>query len=135
MKQAIATWSTIVGGGFLVFAVGRTIVLARRDRHSPHIEMQARVIDFGRIASNKSTAHYSTITNNGGADLLILGIKPSCGCIAASLASKSLYPGQTVSLELIFTPNKAGEYRQRVIVVTNDPETPAMVLTLNAVVV
>lgn len=118
-------------GLVLVFAVARlaTVVCSRRPQ--PHVVVEGSGY-LGRIPTSQPIVHRFTLTNAGNAELLLLGTKSSCECVVAQLPRRVLEPGESMPLEVTFTARRPGQRKQQVVLETNDPKNPAMVLTLLA---
>jgi len=87
--------------------------------------------DFGRSDNIKKVEHQYVVRNEGKADLTIHQVKASCGCTAAKLDKDKLAPGEqtniNVSLDL---RNRKGSQKKTISVMSNDPATPTLTLTL-----
>ena len=99
-----------------------------KDRHSRIAETPPpRVQVAGKI----------TIWNKGKAPLVLQSLRPSHGCISATInGPANLDPGQSTNLELIVDfehPRvRVGPLHETLMITSNDPENPVVVLTIDA---
>jgi hypothetical protein len=92
--------------------------------------------DFGRIPPDRKVSAKYKVTNTGNAFLSITQVRPSCGCTYTLLGKWSLAPGESTEIEATFDPRGVkGLVRKSIEVVSNDPKTPAITLSLEAEVV
>jgi hypothetical protein len=101
---------------------------------APKIEFDKMVYDFGSTSLVQSLAGTFTFSNKGDGPLELKQPTTSCGCTVAKLKSDKLAPGETG--ELSFTLSVAGMSRGRaekhITVQSNDPQSPAVNLTVKA---
>ena len=91
--------------------------------------------DFGTIFDDEPQAHSFTFRNEGDGVLIIRDVRPSCKCTVGELTKRSYAPGENGSIEVGFNPtNKSGPQRQTVRISSNDPENPALELTITVTV-
>lgn len=99
----------------------------------PHLAVDEAIHDFGRIRVGEKAAHRFRITNDGGAELKILRLVSSCGCTSTVAGKDTLAPGESTDLETAFNAEGfRGPVAKTVEVVTNDPASPSLTLTLKA---
>jgi hypothetical protein len=103
---------------------------------APVITFDKTHYDFGRITPDRKVAAKYHVTNTGNAILSITQVRPSCGCTATVIGKWSIPPGDSTDLEATFDPRGLkGGVRKSIEVVSNDPKSPAVSLTLEAEVV
>ncbi|HJW42821.1 MAG TPA: DUF1573 domain-containing protein [Geothrix sp.] len=103
---------------------------------APAIKFDRTHHDFGRITPDRKVAVKYRVSNAGNAYLNITQVRPSCGCTYTMLGKWSLAPGEGTEIEAMFDPKGLkGGVRKSIEVVSNDPKTPAVSLTLEAEVV
>jgi len=103
---------------------------------APAISFDRTHHDFGRITPDRKVAAKYRVTNTGNAYLNITQVRPSCGCTYTMLGKWSLAPGEGTEIEAMFDPKGLkGGVRKSIEVVSNDPKSPAVSLTLEAEVV
>jgi len=99
----------------------------------PRVSIVPDKIDFGTIDEGSSISMTFTIKNAGTADLIIYDAKPSCGCTVAKLSNKEVAPGKEATLETVYSShvNGTGPINKAIIVSTNDPVEPTVVLNIS----
>jgi hypothetical protein len=116
-----------------IFALVIPIVLSAQ---APVIHFDKVHHDFGRITPDRKVAAKYRVSNTGNAYLNITQVRPSCGCTYTMLGKWSLAPGEATEIEAMFDPKGLkGGVRKSIEVVSNDPKTPSVSLTLEAEVV
>lgn len=88
------------------------------------------MLDAGEVArGNKVTAEFK-IENQGDGPLEIKRVEPACGCTVASF-DRVIAPGATGTVRAVVdTTGFAGPISKSVTVLSNDPATPRLVLTV-----
>jgi hypothetical protein len=109
---AIAPWLTPTGGP------------RNHNEPAPRIRLLDQEVNFGTILAGSVHKKNVRVTNVGNAPLEILSVTPSCGCTTGTVATRSIAPGETTTLEVAFNSNrKRGEYHGYVNVESNDQES------------
>jgi len=99
----------------------------------PHLAVDEAIHEFGRIRMGERPAHRFRITNDGGAELKILRLVSSCGCTSTVAGKDTLAPGEGTDLETVFNSEGfQGPVTKTIQVLTNDPASPSLTLTLKA---
>jgi len=101
----------------------------------PQILVENPVFDAGVVFDDTTVIPaIFRIRNTGGKDLLISKVKTDCRCTTVAGYKKQLKPDENVQLKINFDlGNQFGKMPERnVLVVTNDPENPNTILTINA---
>jgi len=87
--------------------------------------------DFGQVQEGEKVAHVFEVQNTGKANLLLLSVRPSCGCTTPKYEKKPIRPGKKGTIEVVFdTKGRPGKQRKSIMVVTNT-EPPNTVLFFN----
>ncbi|MDR3684645.1 MAG: DUF1573 domain-containing protein [Geothrix sp.] len=116
----------------LILACAAATLMAQ----APAISFDQVHHDFGRITPDRKVSAKYRVTNTGNAYLNITQVRPSCGCTYTVLGKWSLAPGESTEIEATFDPRGVkGLVRKSIEVVSNDPKTPAITLSLEAEVV
>jgi hypothetical protein len=100
---------------------------------APKIEFEQTVYDFGKTAQVATVSGVFTFKNTGDGVLKVEPPRTSCGCTVAGLKPDILQPGETG--ELAFTLHLGQvktQFDKRIIVKSNDPQTPEVSLALKA---
>lgn len=122
---------------FFFFAAWALALLAfsAEAKSSPKLECDQSVYDFGTVDGEKSVSHTFQIRNAGDSELVIRKIFAPCGCTSFLLSSKTLPPGETISIPVtVSLSGRKGLQEKGVFLETNDPVTPGLQLTLRGVV-
>jgi len=99
----------------------------------PAVRFETFVHDFGTIDATAKQSFSWPYRNGGSAVLEITATIPSCGCTAGVAEPKSVPPGGSGWLSVMFDPaGQSGDVRKTLTVVTNDPAHPRTILTLLA---
>jgi hypothetical protein len=120
----------------LTFAVGAFAQdkPAEASALKPKITLVEPVKDFGTVAKGQKLDWTFVIKNTGAADLEIKSANPTCGCTVADY-DKTIKPGQTGKVTAhVDTSNFTGPISKAVTIQSNDPDTPAAQVTINAMV-
>jgi uncharacterized protein DUF1573/flagellar associated PapD-like protein len=97
----------------------------------PRVQMLNPVYDFGTVLEGQHVTHSFTIKNIGAKDLILSGVKTSCGCTAAAPSLNRVPPGGESDIAVNFDTHFQKGHRERTITVyTNDPATPNALMTL-----
>lgn len=95
------------------------------------VQIDETAFDFGYIPSGAVVGHAYTLRSQGTDSLKILGVKPGCGCTKAPLRKEVVAAGDSTSVELIYTSNKAarGNFSKSATVTTNDRDRASFALS------
>lgn len=97
----------------------------------PKVEVVNPLYDFGTVLEGQRVLHTFIIKNVGTKDLVLSGVKTSCGCTAAAPSKSRVSPGDESRIAVTFDTHFQKGHRERVITAyTNDPQTPAATMTL-----
>lgn len=83
------------------------------------IEFEHTVFDFGEVESNIQQTHSFLFRNTGVHPLLVYYVKTSCGCTVPTWNRKPILPGQTDSIQVVFTGSSVGVINKSIDVITN----------------
>lgn len=104
----------------LGFSALVTVTAVLSSAAEPQIEIPDAEFDFGRVCQHASVAHTFWIKSVGDDTLRITKVIPGCGCTKAPLEDSVLAPGDSTSLEIIFsTRSYRGYVSKRPYVETN----------------
>ena len=82
-----------------------------------------RLYNFGVLQNGEVGKHQFVLKNNGQADLTVEVSETSCKCTAANLGSNVVKPGDSTTIDVTWqTADYLGEYTQKVLLQTNDPD-------------
>ena len=87
--------------------------------------------DFGIAGPGHRITHIFKFTNTGSEPLQIIRVNTSCGCTAALLSKKEVFPGGSGEIRATFkTKRFEGIQETTITVYSNDPDTPEIDLTI-----
>jgi hypothetical protein len=104
-------------------------------RLSPILYMERSIYNFGKMEVEQKIHQKVKISNKGITNLKFNGIQAGCYCVNYNIAKQEIAPGETVELELIYSPQSLGEQMDIVTLSTNDIVTKKPIITLQANVV
>ncbi|MCQ2283618.1 MAG: DUF1573 domain-containing protein [Bacteroidales bacterium] len=90
----------------------------------PKIQFDSNTYDFGKIKEEggKVTGRFE-FTNVGDSDLVLVNVRPGCGCTAANYSHDPVAPGQRGYIEATYNPyNRPGVFNKNIRVTTNEPQ-------------
>ncbi|UCD64089.1 MAG: DUF1573 domain-containing protein [Candidatus Zixiibacteriota bacterium] len=86
----------------------------------PAIEIAPGTFNFGKTMQHSTVTHTFWVRSTGDAPLKITEVVPGCGCTRAPLKDSLLAPGDSTSLEIIFsTRSFTGQVHKRPYLLTN----------------
>lgn len=89
----------------------------------PQIEIKESSFNFGKVAQRTAVSHTFWIKSVGTETLVIEQVIPGCGCTKAPLKDSVLAPGDSTSLEIIFsTKSFRGFVAKKPYLITNISE-------------
>jgi hypothetical protein len=104
----------------------------------PQLVCNETIYNVGQLTVPEKGKHEFLLHNQGSQELVIEKVSPGCGaCVEVTDFTKTqIPPGQsgTVTLTLL-TQHLAGKVSKEVLVKTNDPKNPNLILTLEAEVI
>lgn len=101
----------------------------------PQIEFDEMTHDFGFMTQGDRVKHSFKFYNRGSAPLTIGSIKTTCGCTAGIAKETNTAGGEENELEVEYdSRGKAGAFRKRVFVPSNDPVNPLVTLVVSGYV-
>ncbi len=97
----------------------------------PIIRPVEQTVDLGDIPIDDKVRHTFRLYNVGGRRLQIRDVETSCGCTVARLSRDEAKPGEFLELDVeLDTSIKLGTVEKKIVVHTNDPQTPELELVL-----
>ncbi|MGC1343703.1 MAG: DUF1573 domain-containing protein, partial [Candidatus Binataceae bacterium] len=101
----------------------------------PKAEVENPLFDFGTALEGTMVKHVFKIKNAGKGELMIRGIKTSCGCTAATPSKNHLAPGEETDIDVGFdTHFQKGHQIRTITAFTNDPGLPEAMMTMQGIV-
>ncbi|HLX38467.1 MAG TPA: DUF1573 domain-containing protein [Candidatus Binataceae bacterium] len=101
----------------------------------PKVLVENPLFDFGTATEATMVNHTFRLKNVGKGRLVITGVKTSCGCTAAKPDKNTLGPGEETEIAVGFdTHFQKGHQVRTITAMTNDPNTPQAIMTIQGVV-
>lgn len=112
----------------------------QEESSSPSISLSSSTIDFGNVVVDEKMTMPLTITNNGGANLVISSFNLIASGSPFTLANKptakiTIEPSKTFELQVEFMSSEAGKFSNSINIMTNDPSNPTVTVTLSGDVI
>lgn len=102
---------------------------------SPTINFEKVAYNFGYISPDTSSVCEFAFKNTGTGILKIGEIEKACGCTVASLDKTEYAPGETGTVSVKYLSDaQLGATTKQLLVHTNDPSNPAVLLSINATI-
>jgi hypothetical protein len=102
----------------------------------PRIACRHAEFDFGDMPVGQAIAHEFVLENTGKEELVISDVAADCGCLAVQLEETVIPPRYSLVLPVnVSLRNQSkGALRKHVIVKSNDPVVPSLLLTISGTV-
>jgi len=115
-----------------------TLTLVSLAYAQPKAALLEDTIDLGMVPQDAQVTAEIQVRNDGDAPLIIERATSSCPCAAVALdpeSPPSAAPGETLTLTLTYTPDdRYGPVGAKIALFTNDPEVPALIVDVAAMV-
>lgn len=99
----------------------------------PKLEVPETAFDFGYTLQNVKVAHVFWLKNGGTDTLRLKDIRPGCGCTKAPLKTKSLRPGDSTGVEMVFSTGGYSMFvRKSSTILMESPGAPPPLLDFSA---
>jgi len=99
---------------------------------APRISFKETKYEYGKVKQGDMVHKDYAFTNTGKKELIIRKTKASCGCTASKPEKMNLKPGEESLIKVDFnSAGKSGKQSKTVTVITNDPITPTITLTIS----
>ena len=120
----------------LTFAVLAASPGLAGQRPAPSIAVEPDQFDFGSVRQQSTVSKQFRIRNFGSSSLTIKRISASCGCSAWQLEEGDIAAGQGSDLRVsLDTRDDVGRVERTVLIESNDPERPKLLIRLYATIV
>jgi len=94
--------------------------------------------DFNVMERHATGSHPFVFFNDGDEVLKLSAGKTTCSCTVSQIAQSEVQPGESVEVIINWKPKAGsfgGEFRQSATIRTNDPEWPAIVLSVHGLII
>jgi hypothetical protein len=100
---------------------------------APQIQVDQKLIDFGRMEEGDTATRSITLRNNGLTPLEIREVRTNCGCATGSIELKRVLPGESATVNVSFySRGRKGSQQKMLSVFSNDPQNAVSIVTLKA---
>ena len=101
----------------------------------PRLSCDEPYFHFGEVQTGAAIEHRFYLYNSGGQDLSINRVRATCGCLTPMLSGTAISPGQGLYVPVrIALREHRGQLKGRVLVESNDTNTPFFVLRVEGMV-
>ncbi len=98
---------------------------------APKIVFEKEQLDFGSVVTGDPVKVSFNFKNTGDANLEIIGVYTSCGCAKCQPLEKTISPGKSSAIEVVFnSAGYTGLIAKKVEVQTNDPSRSTLTLRI-----
>ena len=133
MSRHVKNRFRLVVLGFLALILAASAASAFAAK--PKIVFPTDTKNFGKLKQGTEASYEFVFRNDGDARLTIRNVETSCGCTAALVSDKTLEPGKSGKIKVVFnTLGYAGEVTKYIFVDSDDPATPRAQLKISAAV-
>jgi len=82
--------------------------------------------DFGYVPKTGTVSHTYIIKNTGSDTLIIVKVRPDCGCTTTPMTQRRLSPNEATEMKIFFDPRKVvtNEVVKKLQIISNDPDNP-----------
>jgi len=117
--------AVIILGGILVFSNiqnNSSNTTQNNFGPQPRILVSEEEWDFGKVIQGEKPTHIFIVKNGGEGELIIEGLKPSCGCITLSISTTRIKQGESAELKVTYdTTDYTGKDEKHLHIYSNDP--------------
>lgn len=100
----------------------------------PKLVCEEPVYDFGAVDPSQAVEHTFLIRNEGTLTLEITRVHASCGCTVANISEQNVPPGGVSRItSRLSLQGRSGPQQKTIVVDSNDPTQPQIILTLKGV--
>jgi hypothetical protein len=124
-----------ITGALWLLVLGALPLMAQVSESSPDpmIQVDRLEHDFGELRQGEVRKTSFTVSNVGGAPLLIRQVLSTCDCTAVILDSRLIKPGESRVMQVTLdTHKKRGNQDKPIVIKTNDPVTPEIRVIIKA---
>jgi hypothetical protein len=101
---------------------------------SPHLVLDKSVHDFGKMEAGQQPTARFTVKNTGKTPLVLGTLNAGCYCVGYKTPPAPIAPGQSATIDLLYTQRQLGQVSDVVTISSNDVSGDAKV-TLKATIV
>ncbi len=101
----------------------------------PVFEWRETLHDFGTVIEGEKVTYSFVFKNTGKRDLLISGVRASCGCTATEYTQEAVPPGEEGIVSVTFNTHRRRGFQHKSITVTANTQPNKAVLRIKAKVI
>jgi|ERR1700728_1686606 hypothetical protein len=124
--------ANILAAAVLLFALGRAYQIALVEKEGPRMMCIPDEANLGAVSVGIPVERKFVLRNFGTERLLLTEVKSTCQCTVASLGTRVIQPGATLTIIVTFKAKSAGPKAQDVILRTNDSVHPVSRIKITA---
>lgn len=114
---------------YLILLICLANILTFAQKHTTSgakISFSETMWDFGYVPKTGTVLHTYMIKNVGSDTLIIVKVRPDCGCTTTPLTQKRLSPNESAEMKIFFDPRKVvtNEVVKKLQIISNDPDNP-----------
>ena len=126
MKKILFLFMLALGAGIVS---AQQVTASASNEAAASFKWEEQTFDFGKITKGKPVTHQFEFTNNGNAPLIIMGVKPSCGCTTPEWTKEPIPAGESGFIKATYNAASIGVFN-KTITVTSNTGGNAVVLTI-----
>lgn len=100
---------------------------ATKNSHSPYMEFDKLVHDYGTIMENGDGNCVFTLTNTGREPLILTDAHSSCGCTVPQWTKSPILPGQSTEIKVEYKTSRIGPINKSVTISSNASNSPVVI--------
>lgn len=132
MALLIGTFLLLVS---VMWGIRDTRIAFAQDKGQPDIVVEPLKLEFGPIIVSKTGQLSLKITNAGNADLVVNSVTLPPGVpfdfCGKTLTGFLLGPGESVTIDVCFSPTETGKFEDEILIQSNDPDEPAVTVPVS----
>jgi hypothetical protein len=119
-------------GGLLACLLGTPALAVA----APGLAVEPSSFDFGEVRRQRTLSKEFRLVNLSDAELHLVRITTSCGCTVVETGARVVAPGESTLLRVeLQTRDDSGRVLRTVLIESDDPERPRVLIELRATVV
>jgi hypothetical protein len=127
MKKILILFILVPGAGML--SAQQITASVNKEEAAVVFKWEELTFDFGKITKGQPVTHEFEFTNNGAAPLIIMGVKPSCGCTTPEWTKEPIPAGGSGFIKATYNAASFGAFNKTITVTSNADGSP-VILTI-----
>jgi hypothetical protein len=105
-----------------LFSASATVISQDKKADGPQLTFQDESHDFGTIKEGIIAEFNFKFTNTGNQPLILMDVRPSCGCTTPDWSKEPVQPGKTGVIHVKYnSAGRPGKFNKSITVTTNIP--------------